>query len=132
MNEPLTIPRFEELADAYGGVIAHWPEDVRDAALRMAAQPDAARILAQASALDALLDTWAVPLPSDTLREAVIGGAPALKRKLAIRWRLWWSGVGVAAALAGAAAGTAAVAMVAPIDAATSSTSFGDVGPQER
>jgi len=51
---------------------------------------------------------------------------------LAARAKLWWSGVGIAAALAGAAAGTAAVATAAPVDATPeSSTSFGDIAGQE-
>ncbi|QXQ08216.1 hypothetical protein KX816_09735 [Sphingosinicellaceae bacterium] len=132
MNEFLTLDRFEALADAYGGVIAHWPEQFREAAMRMAAQPDAARILAQASALDEALDTWTVPLPTDALRQNVIRDAPAPSRGWAIRARLWWSGIGIVAALAGAATGTAAVAVVSPVDTSASSTSFGDVGQQER
>ncbi|MGI4879730.1 MAG: hypothetical protein ACRYG4_19815 [Janthinobacterium lividum] len=132
MSEPLTLDRFEDLADAYGGAIAHWPEHVRDAALRMAAQPDAARILARASALDDALDAWTVPLPTDALHQIVNGDAPAPMRNRATRARLWWSGIGIAAALAGAATGTAAVAVVSQVDTSTSSTSFGDVGTQER
>ena len=132
MNELLTLDRFEELADAYGGVIAHWPEHVREAATRMAARPDAARILARATALDDALDAWTVPSPSDALRRIVTRDAPAPSRDWALRARLWWSGIGIAAALAGAVTGTAAVAVVSPADTSTGSTSFGDVGTQER
>ena len=132
MNEILTLERFEELADAYGGTVAHWPEHFRDAAIRVAEQPDGARILARASALDAALDTWTVPSPTDALRQIVNREAPAPKRDWAVRARLWWSGIGIAAALAGAATGAAAVAVIAPVDTSTSSTSFGDVSTQER
>lgn len=131
MNDPLTLERFQDFADAYGGVVARWPEPVRDAAMRMASRPAAIAILLGASALDAALDSWAVPATSGALRERMLADAPAT-RSFAVRARLWWSGIGIAAGLAGAAAGTAAVAMVPPVDAAPGgSTSFGDVGPQE-
>ncbi|MBC3941533.1 hypothetical protein [Sphingomonas albertensis] len=65
-------------------------------------------------------------------------------RRAALRLRWWWSGVGIAATLAGAAAGTAAVAMNVPIDlghrvgaaadpgAINGSTSFGDIAGSDR
>lgn len=131
MTEPLTLERFRELADAYGGVVARWPEQHRQAAMRLASQPAAVDILEQASAFDEVLDAWRVPAPSDSLRRHLVAVAPAPRGRFATRARLWWSGVGIAAALAGATAGTAAVAIVSPIDASSdSSTSFGDVGEQ--
>lgn len=132
MREPLTLTRFAELADAYGGVISRWPEQHRDVAMAMAAQAAAREILENASVLDGALDTWRVLPPPLLLRDRVIGSAPVPARKLINRARLWWSGVGIAAALAGATAGTAAVAFAAPVDAASdSTTSFGDVaGPE--
>lgn len=130
MTEPLSLERFRDLADAYGGVVARWPERHREAAMRMASAPEASAILEQASALDEMLDAWHVPAAPPALRDRLIGDAPG--KSLAARARLWWSGVGIAAALAGAAAGTAAVAMVMPVDASPeSSTSFGDVTGQE-
>ncbi len=132
MREPLTADRFRALADAYGGVVARWPEDHREAAVQMASQPAAREILAQALALDEVLDAWTVAPPSISLRERLTADAPAPKRRLAARGRLWWSGIGIAATLAGATAGTAAVAIVSPLDPPSdSSTSFGDVGGQE-
>jgi hypothetical protein len=132
MNERMTLERFQELADAYGGVVARWPETVRAAAMQMAAGPAGSAILAEALALDETLDAWAIPPASDTLRGHVLAGAPVAKQSITGRARLWWSGIGIAAALAGVAAGTAAVALLTPLDASTgSSTSFGDVGPQE-
>ena len=63
---------------------------------------------------------------------ARIVSAAAPTEKLITRARLWWSGVGIAAALAGATAGTAAVAIAAPVDAMSdSATSFGDVAGLE-
>lgn len=131
MIEPMTLERFEALADAYGGVVARWPEAERAAAMQIAAKPEASAILARALALDEALDAWTVPPVSAGLRARVLGAAPVPSRDLVRRARLWWSGIGIAAALAGAAAGTAAVAMVPPIDASGGTTSFGDVGRQE-
>lgn len=131
MTERLSLEHFQALADAYGGATTRWPEAYRDAALRMARDPAARSILAEASILDERLDAWRVPEPAAALRECVLAAAPARARSFTIRPRLWWSGLGIAAALAGAAAGSAAVAMVAPIDATGGSTSFGDVTGQE-
>ena len=132
MTEPMSLERFQALADAYGGVVARWPESVRDAAMGTAAHPAAIAILARASALDAALDAWPAPAASAALRERVLAGAPAASRPLVRRARLWWSGMGIAAALAGAVAGTAVVAMTAPMAAPSGgTTSFGDVGTEE-
>jgi hypothetical protein len=131
MNEPMTLDRFRELADAYGGVVSRWPERDRAAAMQLALQPAAITILAHASALDDVLDTWTVPAPGMALRNRVAAGAPARPPGLAVRARLWWSGVGIGAALAGAAAGLAAVAMMPPSDPAPDNgTSFGVVDAQ--
>jgi hypothetical protein len=128
VTERLTLDRFRELADAYGGVIARWPEQYREDSMPMALEPEAAAILANASALDETLDAWRVPAPAAVLHNLVLTDAPAPRQRLATRARLWWSGIGFATALAGAVAGTAAVAMVTPGDVSPDSgTSFGDV-----
>ncbi len=132
MSEPLTLARFRELAEAYGGVVARWPDRYRGAAEAMASDPAARRILADASLLDEALDAWQVAAPSALLRQRVIDGAPAPTGRIVTRARLWWSGIGIAAALAGATAGTAAVAIASPVDVASdNATSFGDVGGSE-
>lgn len=132
MRDQLTLTRFQELADAYGGVMARWPEQHRAAAVALAAHPAAREILDAASALDDSLDAWRVPPPSLLLRDRVLARAPAPTRRNATKASLWWSGIGLAAALAGATAGTAAVAFVAPIDAASDgATSFGDIAGSE-
>ena len=132
MPEPLTLARFQELTDAYGGVVARWPEQHREAAMAMASQPGAREILSGAATLDEALDVWRVAAPTRSLRDRVVRSAPAPTVKIGIRARLWWSGIGIAAALAGATAGTAAVAIASPIDASSdSSTSFGDVAGSE-
>lgn len=132
MREPMTLARFEELADAYGGVVARWPEQHRDAAMAIAVQPAARIFLEQASALDGALDAWQVAPPAETLRAQVISDGPAPVARIMTRTRLWWSGVGIAAALAGATAGMATIAIAAPVDAASDSgTSFGVVAGSE-
>jgi len=132
MREPMTLDRFRALADAYGGVIARWPEDQRDAAMRIAANPAAVTILQEASAVDTMLDAWSVPAPASSLSDRIAGHRAMPHRSPAGRARLWWSGIGIAAALAGAASGTAAVATVSPGDAPQENvTSFGAVDPQE-
>lgn len=132
MRDQLTLTRFQELANAYGGVVARWPEQHRDAAMALAAHPAARDILDAACALDGALDTWRVPSSSPRLRDRVIARAPVPTRRIMTKARLWWSGIGLAAALAGATAGTAAVAFATPIDATSdSATSFGDVAGSE-
>lgn len=132
MTEPLTLARFKALADAYGGVIARWPEQHRDAAMAMASQAAARDILAQASILDATLDEWRVASPALAVCDRVMASTPVQTERIVTRARLWWSGIGLAAALAGATAGTAAVAIAAPVDITSDGgTSFGDVAGSE-
>ena len=130
MTETLTPARFAELADAYGGAVARWPDDVRAEAMIMAAQPAMQAILAEAERLDARLDLWRVAAPSPTLRDRIVA---AQRVPLFRRPRLWWSSVGIATALAGAVAGSVAAAAVLPHDhgASDEATAFGDLAPQE-
>jgi hypothetical protein len=130
--EPLSLARFQALADAYGGVVARWPAAERAAAAAIAARPEGRSILADALRLDEALDAWRVPAPAVLVRERVLRQAPGPRPAFAVRARLWWSGLGVAAALVGAVAGTAAVAIIGPGDVSIgASTSFGDVAEQE-
>lgn len=72
----MTLEQFEELAMAYGGTIARWPEHERAAAQQMLLASDAARaMLAEASALDATLDLWEAPAPSQALMARVLTDA---------------------------------------------------------
>jgi len=130
MNTPLTPARFAELAQTYGGVVARWPEDMRAQGMDMAREPAMQAILAEADWLDSRLDLWRVPAPAAALRERVVASRRVTLRR---RARLWWSGVGIVTALAGAAAGTAGVAVAMPADQAASdeATAFGDLSPQE-
>ena len=103
MREPMTLDRFRALADAYGGVIARWPEDQRDAAMRFVAHHEAVTILQEASAVDTMLDAWSVPAPASSLSDRIAGHRAVPHPSPAGRVRWWWSGIGIAAALAGAA-----------------------------
>lgn len=128
---PLTSARFAALAEAYGGSIGRWPEAVRDEARRMAGDPAMQAILAEADALDAHLDAWRMPAPSLSMRARVAG---SWRRPLSRRARLWWSGLGIATALAGAAAGSVAAAAALPGDPAATAediTAFGNLAGQE-
>ncbi len=131
MSYSLTPARFAELAEAYGSVVARWPAVVRDEAMVMAREPAMQAILAEAEWLDSKLDAWHVAAPSLALRDRVLAtGRVTLVR----RARLWWSGIGIATALAGALAGSVGVAVAMPLDHAMSdeATVFGDLTPQER
>jgi hypothetical protein len=131
MKNPLTPVRFAELAEAYGSVVARWPEAVREEAMIMAHEPEMQAVLADAEWLDARLDAWQVHAPSPALRDKVLASR---RVTMARRIRLWWSGIGIATALAGAVAGSIGVAVALPTDHATAdeATAFGDLTPQER
>lgn len=102
--ERLTDDRFEALADAYGGEIARWPEETRDAAaLTVAEAPDfAAAVLAAASDLDVALDAWRPAEVSHDLREAILAGAPRARGGFSIG--AWLTRAGLGAGLAAACA----------------------------
>ena len=130
MSDLLTPTRFAELADAFGSVVARWPKAVRAEAMVMAREPAMQAILAQAEWLDIRLDAWRVPASRPALRDRIL----TLRRvTLARRVRLWWSGIGIATALAGAVAGSAGVAVALPSDHVKldEATVFGDFTPQE-
>jgi hypothetical protein len=127
VTEPLSSARFRELADAYGGTIARWPAAERAAASRIACEPWAAALLAEATWIDAALDTWRVS-PDSALAARIAETLPEHRPLAAIR--LWWSGLAIGAVLAGTAAGAAAAAIVAPPPVPATidqSTAFGDL-----
>lgn len=128
---PLSPVRFAALVEAYGGRIARWPEGVRDEAERLAVRDATMQaLLTEADQLDVQLDRWRVLPPSRALHERI---AAARHRSLSRRWRLRWTGVGLAAAVAGAAAGSIAAAATIEHEHAppAESTLFGDIGWQE-
>lgn len=102
----MTEERFEELAAAWGGDVARWPEAERDAAaLFLAASPDVARaILAREGALDAALDALPrFPAPGALFERIVESAAtPAARRRQ--RWGGWLLPAGLSATLAAATA----------------------------
>lgn len=130
MNESLTEARFIELADAYGAVVARWPETVRAEAMEMAKRPAMQAVLAEAERLDTRLDLWTTEAPSAALRDRVIYARHTSRSR---RARLWWSGIGIATALAGAAAGSVAASATLPSDHVVSddATAFGDLSQQD-
>lgn len=107
----MDLTRFAALADAYGGTIARWPAGERAAARRLAATPDAARLLARADRLDARLDGWALGGPSPALVDAVARAAPIARAPM--RRLFWWPSL-AGLTLAGAAAGALVVATLTP------------------
>ena len=111
----MTSERFAALADAYGGEIGRWPEGERLAARAyLQAHPEARPILLRQAGLDEALGAWTVSRPTASLAAAIardVLGRQTLFRRL----RVWLSGAGAAAALAGGvAAGMSLVAMPAP------------------
>lgn len=128
-TEAMPIERFRALAEAYGGAIARWPEAERTSAASRASEPAYAVLLAEAIALDAALDEWTVPASSPALAARIIAAAPPPALRWGRKAKLWWSGLGLAAVLAGAAAGSMAVAAVTPSGFvhSTDDTAFGVV-----
>jgi len=101
----MNLERFERLAEAYGGDIARWPVETREAAaLFMAGEPDhAAAILAANAELDFALDAWRPPRASGGLEEAILAAAPAARRRPGFVDWLWRAGAGAGLAAACAA-----------------------------
>ncbi|OJY63882.1 MULTISPECIES: hypothetical protein [unclassified Rhizobium] len=132
----MNAERFEALTAAYGGDIARWPQAERAAAREFAKSPAAAEALAHAADLDALLDTYVVKPGGAGLEGRIVA---KLVRRLTIRnwFRFGSAGIGlVGVGIAGALAGSIAIAILAP--SLTSDTSvvsdgtatmFGDIGP---
>lgn len=104
--------RFETLAETYGGDIARWPAEARDAATELLVrEPEFARtVLARAAELDEALAAYAVEAPSAALTGRILAAAP---RPARARWRAWLTPAGLGAALA--AAGVAGVLVGAEV-----------------
>ncbi|TXI06389.1 MAG: hypothetical protein E6Q76_09800 [Rhizobium sp.] len=135
--DPMNGERFEALVAAYGGDIGRWPQTERAAAREFAQSPTAAKALAGAADLDALLDTYVVKSGSAGLENRIDA---LLVRRLTIRnwFRFGSAGLGLMGiGIAGAIAGNLAIAVLAPAltTADTSvvsdgtATIFGDIGP---
>jgi len=76
MMSTMTITDFEERAMAYGGNIDGWPDADQAAARALLADSLAARVaLEEARSLDAMLDLWEGPQPSNALLGRVLADA---------------------------------------------------------
>ncbi len=96
----MNADRFEQLIDAYGARPERWPPAERAAAEQwLAATPDALARWDEARTLDEALDAWTAPTPSAALRERILATAPRPRRQPAPA-RIWWAGIGLAAACA--------------------------------
>jgi len=93
MMSTMTMTDFEERAMAYGGNIDGWPDADQAAARALLADSLAARVaLEEARSLDAMLDLWEDPQPSNALLGRVLadaatvaGEAQAVRRAVAAR-----------------------------------------------
>ena len=133
---PMDAGRFAALAESHGSHLQHWPAAERAAATAFASSPEGEAILQAAAQLDSMLDRYAVPPPSADLHARIVaaGTAGLAPRR---RARRWWLGLGLAGVgLAGALAGTLAIAMLdTPTRAehgglGATITAFGDAGPE--
>lgn len=101
MSPGMSVGRFEDLAEIYGGEIARWPEAEREAARALLAvnrerlQP----ALAAAAQLDRLLDMAPAQHPDAALMGRLIAAAP----RPAGAGRRWIAGLGAALGLSAAA-----------------------------
>ena len=114
----MTLERFEDLAETYGGEIARWPEGEREAARALLATNPArlSPVLAEAAQLDRLLDLAPAQRPDAALLGRLIAAAP----QPAGAARRWIAGLGAAlglsaAAFAGVLAGVSVGGQVQPV-----------------
>lgn len=76
MITTMTMDDFEERAMAYGARIDGWPDEDQAAARALLAESAAAReALEEAASLDAMLDLWDGPQPSNALLSRVLSDA---------------------------------------------------------
>jgi len=106
----MTVERFADLAEIYGGDVARWPEAEREIARALlAAEPVRLEaVLADAARLDRLLDL----APAQSADAALLGRLIAAAPRPASAMQRWLAGAGAAlglgvAALAGVAVGVA-------------------------
>ncbi len=97
----MSLERFEDLAEIYGGEIARWPEGEREAARALvSAHPERlSPVLAAAAQLDRLLDLAPAQSPNAALLGRLITAAP----QPVASTRRWIAGLGAALGLSAAA-----------------------------
>ncbi len=84
-NEMMILEDFEERALAYGGDIDNWPVEDRAAARALLAESQAAQTaLAEANALDDMLDLWEGPEPSHDLLSRVLADAATVSGEMQV------------------------------------------------
>lgn len=133
---PMSAERFAELADAYGGDIGRWPQAERLAARDYARRAEVGEILERAGDLDALLDTYVLNARHEGLEGSIVSKL-AQRSRIRNWFRFGSAGVGlVGIGIAGALAGSIAIAVLAPnlrpdtsVMSDGTSTMFGDIGP---
>lgn len=126
----MTLEKFEDLAEIYGGEIARWPEGEREAARALlAADPERlSSVLAEAAQLDRLLDLAPAQSADAALLGRLIAAAPQAPNTV----RRWLACLGAALGLSAAAfagvlagvsiAGPAQSPAVAPVVTARADT----------
>jgi hypothetical protein len=73
----MTLTRFKQLCETYGGNAERWPAGEREAALAFASgSPEARAFLTQAAELDERLNALPALAPSATLRSAILAASP--------------------------------------------------------
>ncbi|MHB8283307.1 MAG: hypothetical protein ACYDD1_01385 [Caulobacteraceae bacterium] len=113
IDAPMTLERFCELAESYGGAIARWPQAERPPAEALLQEvPELSMIVARERDLDDLLFGSTIPSPPAALARRIIAQAPQPKAEPSGALRRWLSGLAAMGVLAsGAAVGAAVVAL---------------------
>lgn len=122
----MNVERLTQLAEAWGGDLRRWPDDVRAQAEGLvAADPAARRALDDAAAFDAVLHAAPRAVVSSTLRDRVLASAieaglkPRAGRAFGLDRIVWFLGAGwAAAACAGVVAGVGLTSHVTADDRA--------------
>lgn len=124
MTTPMTLDRFRDLADAWGGDLSRWPASEQAAArVLMETSPAARAEFDEARSFDVLLSRDVVAPPSSGLRREIVLAADA--RLEGGFWKTLWRELGGAriagpALAASVVLGVAASAMLSPaLDATT-------------
>lgn len=125
--QPINLAQFKTFAETYGSDIDRWPSEVQVSARHLASRPSRASILRAEADFDAVLDQWTMPPPSPLFRQQLAATAANSVRRSWATTRYWWAAIGLAAALSGAATGTAGTAIFVMPQHVAGDTIFGDV-----